>query len=124
MEHTSKAKLRIIKGEGRGRDFPIETTPLFIGRGEEVAFRKSNEGMKLDLPDKSRSISRKHAKIIYQGGRYQIVDTRVNGTLLNGEKVSLGDLQNKSTIEIGIGEGSVMLEFILSVTKKGVNLDS
>ena len=122
LEQASKAKLRIIKGVGKGREFPVEATPLFIGRGEEVSFGKSSEGPRLDLPDKSRSISRKHTKIVYQGGKYQIVDTSVNGTLLNGQKVSYGDLQNKSTIEIGIDEGAVMLEFILSVKEEAFPL--
>ena len=98
---------------GKGKEFLIETTPFLIGRGEEISLNRSSEGMRLDLPDPTRSISRKHAKIIVQSGTYQIVDTSVNGTLLNGKKVSFGDLENNSTIEMGIGEGALMFEFIL-----------
>jgi pSer/pThr/pTyr-binding forkhead associated (FHA) protein len=116
--HSEKAKLRIIKGEGKGREFSVDSTPLFIGRGEVVTVLKNHEGLRLDLPDQSRSISRKHAKIILQGGRYQIIDTSVNGTLLNGDKISHGELDNKSTIEVGIGEGAVMLEFILTAKEE------
>ena len=103
---------------GKGQEFSIDSTPLFIGRGEDVAIRRNNEGLRLELPDQSRSISRKHAKIVIQGGKYQIMDTSVNGTILNGKKVSYGDLQNNSTIEVGINEGIVMLEFILPPKKE------
>ena len=113
MEDFERAKLRIIRGVGKGREFSIESTPIFIGRGEEVSIQKNHEGLRLDLPDHSRSISRKHAKIVFQGGQYQIIDTSVNGTVLNGKKVSFGDLKNNSTIEVGISGGEVLLEFIL-----------
>jgi predicted component of type VI protein secretion system len=114
LEDTGQAKLRIIRGVGKGREFSIETTPLFIGRGDDVAVRKNQEGLRLDLPDQTRSISRKHAKIVSQGGQYQIIDTSVNGTLVNGKKISFEDLKHNSTIEIGKAGGEVMMEFIIT----------
>ncbi len=87
------AILTIIRGNEAGRQFTLQQVDCFIGRDPAAP---------VCLP--SRSVSRRHAQVICQQGRYLIEDLgSVNGTFMNGEKLrerrSLRDGD-----ELGIGE--------------------
>lgn len=113
MVTSPRAKLRIVEGIGSSKVFSIVETPLTLGRhtGADVVLRDN----KLSLPDETKIVSRNHAKIVYQDGRWVIIDNSVNGTIVDGKEVSHGVLHDGSTI----GIGSYVFEFtILPVPRR------
>ncbi len=72
---TSKgARLLVISGSAAGRSIPITAREVLLGR--EI----------VDPTDEY--LSRRHARIVFQGGQYWIEDLRsVNGTWVNGVRV-------------------------------------
>ena len=98
---TPKARLYIRYAE---QDYKFEKgrPPFMMGRGE-----------KNDLVVPDQSVSRTHASIEYQGGKFILIDRSTNGTFLqirNEEKVFLHreqiHLRNEGLIMLGqdIGE--------------------
>lgn len=62
------------------------------------------DGNQLVLPDPERSISRQHARVVFRGGRYAIVDNGSNPIAVNGQPVPLGREQALAigdTVQIG-----------------------
>ncbi len=67
------ALLRLIKGLTPGKTFLIRENPVTLGRSQECEIL-------LEVP----AVSRKHARIFYQGGKHYLEDLGSrNGTLLN-----------------------------------------
>jgi pSer/pThr/pTyr-binding forkhead associated (FHA) protein/tetratricopeptide (TPR) repeat protein len=84
-------RLVIITTELAGSEFPLTRTEMLIGRTEEN-----------DVVLAHRSVSSRHAKIVYDGGIYRIIDMdSANGVLVNGEEYSRVDLRRGDTIELG-----------------------
>ncbi len=80
------------------RDFVITSTPCIIGRTDDN-----------DVIVDHRSISRNHAKILWNGATYTIVDLdSANGVKVNGDLYKRTDLHNGDDIEFG----HVMMKFI------------
>ncbi|MBT9559658.1 MAG: FHA domain-containing protein, partial [Myxococcales bacterium] len=82
----------------QARDFVITSTPCIIGRTDDN-----------DVVVDHRSISRNHAKILWNGATYTIVDLdSANGVKVNGDLYKRTDLHNGDDIEFG----HVMMKFI------------
>jgi predicted component of type VI protein secretion system len=97
-------KLVITGADGASREIDLTTRDLRIGRAPE------ND---LSLPDPTKGVSRMHAELRYENGRYVITDLNSqNGTWLDGTRVQRADVASGSEIAIGsyrlllVGTGS------------------
>lgn len=94
---SQAGKLVVISSNYAGREYRLTRTEMVIGRTEG------------DIRIDHRSISRNHAKVVYetaenQGGenRYKIVDLRSsNGVRVNGEEYRSVHLKRGDVIELG-----------------------
>ena len=84
----------VVSGDGFAeRAVALSTGAVTIGR---------DPGCEVALPDDSRSVSREHARIVQEEGRYIIEDLgSTNGTIVNGERVDRAALEPGDEIEIG-----------------------
>ena len=84
--------LKFISGKYQGGEFPLKhEKQIVIGRSTE-----------LDMVLAEDMVSRKHAKIITQGGKVVIEDLgSTNGTFVNGEKIKHARLKEGDRILIG-----------------------
>ncbi|MFC1654521.1 FHA domain-containing protein [Myxococcota bacterium] len=84
-------RLVIITTELAGSEFPLTRSEMLLGRTEEN-----------DIVLAHRSVSSRHAKIVYDGGIYRIIDMdSANGVLVNGEEYARVDLRRGDMIELG-----------------------
>lgn len=84
-------RLVIITTELSGSEFPLTRSEMLMGRTEDN-----------DIVLAHRSVSSRHAKIVYDGGIYRIIDMdSANGVLVNGEEYARVDLRRGDTIELG-----------------------
>lgn len=84
-------KLILKFNEAVIKEIPIEKDTLTIGRKEEN-----------DIMIDNMAVSGKHAKIIREGDAYILYDLNsLNGTFVNGAKISKTRLKNKDQIIIG-----------------------
>lgn len=75
----------------QGESFPITTFPFVMGRGSEC-----------DLVLQGKGVSRRHAEIIFQSGRFVVNDLEsLNGLKVNGYKVARVILEENDTIKLG-----------------------
>ena len=86
------AALVVRSGGGRaGETFPLEESPLTIGRSPEC-------GIFLD----DVTVSRKHAVLTEDGDHWNLEDQgSLNGTFVNRERVETADLGDGDEIQIG-----------------------
>lgn len=74
-----------------GREFALTRPELIIGRVEDN-----------DIVIEHRSVSRNHAKVLYDGRTHKIIDLQsANGILVNGEEYAMTDLRKGDLIELG-----------------------
>lgn len=74
-----------------GESYPITTFPFIIGRGSEC-----------DLVLQGKGVSRKHAEIVFQSGRFVVNDMEsLNGIKVNGYKVARVILEENDVIKMG-----------------------
>ncbi|MDY6919817.1 MAG: FHA domain-containing protein [Pseudomonadota bacterium] len=74
-----------------GESCPITTFPFVIGRGTEC-----------DLVLQGKGVSRKHAEIVFQSGRFVVNDLEsLNGIKVNGYKVARVILEENDNIKLG-----------------------
>ena len=74
-----------------GQAFALTRPELIIGRVEDN-----------DIVIEHRSVSRNHAKILYDGRTHKIIDLQsANGILVNGEEYAMTDLRKGDLIELG-----------------------
>lgn len=74
-----------------GGSHPITTFPFVIGRGNEC-----------DLVLQGKGISRKHAEIVFQSGRFVVNDLEsLNGLKVNGYKVARVILEENDQVKLG-----------------------
>ncbi|MEA3459811.1 MAG: FHA domain-containing protein [Chloroflexota bacterium] len=77
MNGEGKPLLIMLEGEAIGRRWVLAKDVLTIGRDEDC-----------DIVLPGRQVSRRHAQIHYQGGRYALEDLgSKNGTFVNGREV-------------------------------------
>jgi DNA-binding winged helix-turn-helix (wHTH) protein len=95
-----KPVLLIIDGVQRGQQWSVDSERVVIGRGPEC---------QVVIPD--RSVSREHAEILLQDGKFLIQDLgSKNGTYVNGIKVNVHqELRDGDEIQVAI---SVIIKFI------------
>lgn len=83
-------RLVVISSNYAGKEFPLTKAEMVIGRTEG------------DIRIDHRSISRNHAKIVRDDGRYKIIDLRSsNGVRVNNEEYRSVHLKKGDIIELG-----------------------
>lgn len=94
------ARLRIVGGEGVEQMLDLHEGRLQIGRGRENG---------LVLPGPEKGVSRTHAELRQENGRYVIVDLQSqNGTWVNGRRVEHAEVPVGA--EIALGEYRLTLQ--------------
>lgn len=94
------ARLRITCGDGIEQTVELREQKLRIGRGRD------ND---LVLPDPQKGVSRVHAELRYENGRYVILDLQSqNGTWVNGRRVERAEVP--AGAEIALGEYRLILQ--------------
>ncbi|PKN39668.1 MAG: hypothetical protein CVU63_14820, partial [Deltaproteobacteria bacterium HGW-Deltaproteobacteria-20] len=84
--------LRFISGKYQGGEFPLVP-------GKEIHVGRSND---LDMVLAEDMVSRKHARIAFQGEDIYIEDlASTNGTFVNGEKIKRSKLREGDRVLIG-----------------------
>ncbi|MFO0725775.1 MAG: FHA domain-containing protein [Myxococcota bacterium] len=84
-------RLICVSTEYAGREFPLNRPEVIIGRVEDN-----------DVIIEHRSVSRNHAKILFDGRVHKIIDLEsANGILVNGEEYAITDLRKGDLIELG-----------------------
>jgi len=98
--------LKFISGKYQGGEFPLKPNKqVIIGRSSE-----------LDMVLVEDMVSRKHARISWQGGKLTIEDLgSTNGTFVNGEKVKQARIKEGDRILIGTS--------ILKLVKQGAGAE-
>ncbi|MCS6912373.1 MAG: FHA domain-containing protein [Myxococcales bacterium] len=85
------ARLIVISKQFFRQEFPLDKAAVVIGRTDEN-----------DVVINHRSISRHHAKIVREGGRYHIIDLQSsNGVRVNGEEYGKVELRKGDQIDLG-----------------------
>jgi len=87
-----QAYLRVISGPDEGRTIDLaEGVKFTIGRGE-----------KSDTRLKDLGVSRLHCEILWEGGKFHLVDLgSVGGTLVDGKKITEHNLKHNQEFQIG-----------------------
>ncbi len=82
--------LALLVLEGGSRHFPISTDTALIGRYDPVTGTRPE--IDLTQVDINRSVSRRHARIVFQGGAFLLSEEvgALNGTFVNGVRLSSG----------------------------------
>lgn len=93
-------RLILVEPNGARREIALARTPLSIGRGRDS-----------DLPLRDNRISRQHAVIRAENGRYLIEDCQSRyGTFVNGERVEASrELRNNDCIEFGVPDSYALI---------------
>lgn len=83
-----KAVVKIVDGVGRGKLYTIENALFRIGAASSDKPEERND---LVLSDSASAISRYHCSIIRRDGRFYLIDSSLNGTILNDEALDRGE---------------------------------
>jgi hypothetical protein len=88
-----RAKLVIERGNAAGTEFKLRTDESYIGRWD--ADNGIFPDIDLDKHDSEAKVSRRHARIVYAGGKFSIEDLgSTNGTYVNrGRRLIPGNAQ-------------------------------
>jgi hypothetical protein len=90
-QSISYARLVVLSTNYAGREFELDKPAMVIGRTDDN-----------DVWINHRSISRHHAKIVRENGRYAIVDLQSsNGVRVNGEEYGKVELRRADVIDLG-----------------------
>jgi len=110
--------LALLVLEGGSRHFPITTDTALIGRYDPVTGTRPE--IDLTQVDINRSVSRRHARIVFQDGAFMLSEEvgALNGTFVNGVRLSSG---TPTRIVSGdkVGLGMVALVFKTSGNAAG-----
>lgn len=95
---VAHGRLVILSEHFAGQEFDLKQPAVVIGRTDDN-----------DIVINHRSISRHHAKVVMESGRYAIVDLQSsNGVRVNGEEYGRAELRRGDVIDLG----HVRLRFI------------
>lgn len=102
-ERQQSAFLIVISAKsaaGIGRMHKLDKSEIVLGRSVEAEFQVEDDG-----------ISRKHAKVICDEGRFTLMDLgSTNGTFINGNRIDVSPLRDGDKIQIG---SNTVLKFSL-----------
>ncbi|MEM7711082.1 MAG: FHA domain-containing protein, partial [Pseudomonadota bacterium] len=88
---SSMPRLICVSTTYAGKSYTLTRPELIIGRVEDN-----------DIVIEHRSVSRNHAKILFDGRTHKIIDLQsANGILVNGEEYAMTDLRKGDLIELG-----------------------
>jgi diguanylate cyclase (GGDEF)-like protein len=80
-----------VQGTHLGKVHALGTTPMHIGRSQDAELWLADDG-----------VSRKHARLVPEGGRFFIEDLdSANGTFVQGERIKRRLLEDGNLIQIG-----------------------
>src|SRR5262249_32985221 len=86
-----RAKLVVLTGAGKGKEFAVTAPRTVIGRGEDASVSIADPSM-----------SRHHAELIYGAAEFRVRDLESsNGTLLNGSAVEEYAVRNGDKLTMG-----------------------
>jgi hypothetical protein len=85
-----KVALKIVDGVGRGRMYTVESEIFRIGAAESDRKEEKND---LILSDSLGLVSRFHCALLRRDKKWILVDSSLNGTLLNDRPVGRGEPQ-------------------------------
>lgn len=116
-DSSSKARLTITTGPGAGQ-------VLELTQGELVIGRSAPAGLIIAHPE----ISRRHARLVYQQGRYMLEDLgSSNGTFLNGQRLQApqllangAEIQLGSEVKLAFSQEQVGTQFVAKATPTAV----
>jgi len=83
-----KAVLKVVDGVGRGRLVTIDHDVYRIGAAEGETDDRTND---LIISDSAAAISRMHCTILRRGKDFYLLDSSLNGTAVNGERLDRGE---------------------------------
>lgn len=83
-----RVALRVIDGIGRGRMYAIDSDVFRIGAAESTKVEERND---LIISDADATVSRFHCSLMRRKKRWTIVDSSVNGTWVNQQRLRLGE---------------------------------
>lgn len=86
-----KAILKVVDGVGRGKLIALDKDVFRIGAAMGTKPEEQND---LVLSDSDSAISRYHCSIIKKDGGFWLVDSSLNGTSLNDQKLDRGEDHN------------------------------
>ena len=90
-EPAGPAKLVVLSDNFFGREFLLDKAAVVIGRTDEN-----------DVVVNHRSVSRHHAKVVREQGRYTIIDLQsANGVRVNGEEYGKVELRRGDLVDLG-----------------------
>ena len=115
-DHAALDSTVMAQPERMTRDRIVDVatgTAFFFSNGDETTIGRSDPvtgilpDVDLTLVDTSRSVSRRHAKIIRSGSEYHILEEvgTVNGTYVNDQRIPTGvpvTLHNEDMLKIGL----------------------
>ncbi|CAA9310715.1 MAG: hypothetical protein AVDCRST_MAG68-1194 [uncultured Gemmatimonadetes bacterium] len=104
-----RALIRIVDGVGRGKLVPITRDILRIGAADDVENGDLND---LVVSDAGAAVSRYHCAIVRKGRDYLLLDSSLNGTRLNGRRLSRGEHQVLRHGDEFVLAGSSRLKFL------------
>ena len=86
-----RATIVILSGGSAGTEHDLQQSKITLGRGPDT-----------DLTFDDESMSREHAALEFTGDGFRIRDLgSMNGLLLNGGEVRVGDLKNGDRFQLG-----------------------
>jgi pSer/pThr/pTyr-binding forkhead associated (FHA) protein len=86
-----QASLTVVSGGAEGSEYVLDRPHSSIGRGSEC-----------DLVFDDSTMSREHAAVEFTGVGYRLRDLgSMNGILLNGSEVKVGDLKSGDRFQVG-----------------------
>ncbi len=90
-QSEAPARLVVVSSNFAGQEFVLDKAAVVIGRTDEN-----------DVVVNHRSISRHHAKIVREQGRYHVVDLQsANGVRVNGEEYGKVELRKGDHVDLG-----------------------
>lgn len=104
------ATLRIIDGVGRGKMYTIDGPIFRIGSAQSDRPEEHND---LLLSDEDAFVSRYHCAILRRDGRYYLIDSSLNGSYIDDERLERGEpypLEDGAEITLS---GVTRLKFLL-----------
>ncbi len=82
------AMVRIIDGVGRGKMYTLHGSVFRIGSAQSTRAEEQND---LVLSDAAAFVSRYHCVLVRKDGQWFLIDSSLNGTSLNDERIERGE---------------------------------